>query len=108
MVCTPLFLNAEPQTTGKIFIARVALRMPARISSSVSATPLMNFSNRRSSNSETASTSLSRYSLAFSKNSAGISTMSNSAPSVSSRQITAFIVTRSTTPLNWSSAPTGI
>ena len=53
----------------------VALRMPARISSSVSASPSMNFSNRRSSNSDTASTSLSRYSLAFSSSSAGISTI---------------------------------
>ncbi len=78
MVCTPLFLNAEPQITGKIFSAMVALRMPALISSLVSAWPSMNFSNSVSSNSETASIICSRYSLAFSTRSAGISTTSNS------------------------------
>ncbi len=108
MFWTPLFLKELPQITGKIFCAIVALRMPAISSASVISAPSMYFSNSASSLSATASTSFSRYSLARSTKSAGISTSSYFAPSVSSRQIRAFIVTRSTTPWNLSSAPTGI
>jgi len=100
MVCTPLFLNADPQITGKIFIPMVALRIPALISATVSAAPSTYFSNSLSSNSDTASIICSRYDFACATRSSGTSTISNSAPSVSSRQITAFISTRSTMPLN--------
>ena len=72
MVCTPLFLKAVPQITGKIFSAMVALRMPARISSFETPWPSMNFSNSLSSNSEMTSIIFSRYSLAFSSMSSGI------------------------------------
>ena len=43
--CTPLFLNDEPQITGKIFCAMVALRIPAANSFSVTAVPSTNFVN---------------------------------------------------------------
>ena len=60
-----------------------------------------------SSTSTAASTMLGAYSSAFSFRSAGISSSSNFAPSASSSQTTAFMRTRSTTPLKSSSAPIG-
>src|ERR1035437_3461120 len=72
MVWTPLFLNAVPQITGKICKAMVALRMPARISSLVMASPSMNLCISASSCSLIPSIMCSRYSLAFSFKSSGI------------------------------------
>ena len=86
----PLFLKADPQMTGKSFMAMVALRMPALISATVGASPATYFSIRWSSPaSEAASATLwiisSRWSLASSRRSAGISMTSNLAPSSSFR-----------------------
>ncbi len=39
MACTPLFLNAEPHSAGTISLARVRMRSPCLISSSVSSPP---------------------------------------------------------------------
>ena len=56
---TPLFLKADPQMTGKSFMAMVALRMPALSSATVGASPATYFSMRWSSPaSEAASATL--------------------------------------------------
>ena len=67
-----------------------------------------NFSIKVSSLSATASTNFSFHSFASSTRSAGISTISKSIPLVSSFQMIAFILIKSTTPLKSSSAPIGI
>ncbi len=82
--CTPLFLKADPHRIGVIFIEITPARMARRISSSVKGCPLRYFSIACSSNSATASSILSRYSLARPSRSAGISLTTYLAPSVSS------------------------
>ena len=52
--CTPLFLKADPQSTGVIFIAIVPARIARLISSSDSEWPFKYFSMTCSSNSATA------------------------------------------------------
>ncbi len=97
---TPLFLNAEPSSTGTISPAMVALRMAARSSSSEISSSSRNFIMRSSSAVATVSTSSARYSAAWSARSAGMSTSSQLAPRSSDCQIRAFIFSRSTTPAN--------
>ncbi len=60
-----------------------------------------------SSSSTQASTSLVRYSTAWSFSSAGISVSSKLAPSASPDQTIAFILMRSITPWKFDSAPIG-
>ena len=100
MGCTPLFLNAEPHSTGTNSNARVPVRMAALISSAVSSSPSRYFSIRWSSTCAIVSSSSWRAASAASAYSAGMSTTSNFAPSVSSSSghTTAFIATRSMTP----------
>ena len=62
--CTPLYLNADPHTTGKNSTDNVALRIAALSSSIVISSPPKYFSMKSSSNSATASISFSRYSSA--------------------------------------------
>ena len=71
--CTPLFLKAEPQVTGTIFMASVPARMAARISASEMASPFRYFSISDSSASAAPSSSFSRASAAAAAMSAGIS-----------------------------------
>jgi hypothetical protein len=70
MGCTPLFLNAEPHSTAvtvaSVVEAMIARRMPALISSLVASSPSRYFSITASSTSASVSTSLVRYSAAFS------------------------------------------
>ncbi len=106
-VCTPLFLNALPQSTGTIFDSRVPLRTAALSSGTVTSLPSRYFSSSPSSNSAAASSSLSRPSAAASANSAGIGPALKLAPRLSSSQINACIVTRSMIPRKFSSLPTG-
>ena len=70
------------------------------ISSSVTSSPARYFSIRWSSLVAMVSSSCSRYSSAWSTMSAGMSTSSHLAPSSSSCQMRAFILTRSTRPMN--------
>ena len=88
MGCTPLFLKADPQMTGKSFIAIVALRMAALISATVGTSPATYFSIRWSSPASEAASATrsiisSRWCCASSLSSAGISMTSNFAPSSS-------------------------
>ncbi len=86
----------------------VASRIAARISAGLISSSSMNFSRIPSSYCDTTSSSFWRYSAAWSARSAGMSVMSNLAPSSSSCQTRAFISTRSTTPAKLPSAPIGI
>lgn len=75
MGCTPLFLNAEPVSTGFALPAIVARRMPALISSIESSSPSRYFSMISSSFSASVSRSVERQSSASSCSSAGISSI---------------------------------
>ena len=108
IACTPLFLKALPHSIGTISLAMVRLRMPWRISSSVSGMPARYFSSKSSLASAAASTIFSRHSVAEASRSSGMSMYSNFTPWLASSQMMAFIFTRSTTPWKCSSAPTGI
>ena len=72
---TPLFLNAEPQSTGLALLAMVARRMAALISSTEISSPSRYFSITESSTSARVSISFSRHSAAESARSAGISSI---------------------------------
>jgi hypothetical protein len=90
----------------------VSLRMPALSSSRVSSSPPRYFSMSSSSASATDSTSWFRYSSALSWRSAGISSISYLAPMETSPlespgHTKAFMVSRSTTPVNADSEPIG-
>ena len=82
MGCTPLFLNAVPQTTGTNGAASLRtdsiarLRSAALSSASVIVSPLRYFSSSLSSDSLAFSTSFSWYAFASSSMSAGMSTTS--------------------------------
>ena len=104
---TPLFLNALPQSTGTNVPPIVPFLINDLICSSVGEVPSRYFSIISSSNSTTVSTNFSLYLLASSIISSGISSSANLAPSVSSCQITAFILTRSIKPLKFDSEPKG-
>ena len=108
MVCTPLFLKAEPHNIGVMSMAMVALRMAATISASVMLSgSSKNFSMSVSSCSATDSTSFSRYSATTSTKSSGTGTSVKVMPMSSSFHTMAFPVNKSTTPLKSSSAPIG-
>ncbi len=103
-----MFLNAEPHSIGWISPAIVRVRRPNLISSSVSTLPSRYLSISSSLASAAASTIFSCHVSASSFSSAGISVYSNFVPCDASSHLIAFILTRSTTPVNASSAPTGI
>ncbi len=71
--CIPIFLVAEPQTTGINFLAIEPSLIPLSISSSVSSLPSRYFSSNASSNSAIFSTKFLRYSSASDLNDSGIS-----------------------------------
>jgi len=98
MVCTPLFLKADPHRVTTICEARLRARRPALISSGVNVSPPKYLSMRTSLASAAASTMRSRHFWHSANNSAGISRSSNFVPWVESSQKMAFIFKRSTTP----------
>ena len=104
--CTPLFLNAEPQSTGTPSFASVARRMARRSSSIVGSSSWTNFSMRDSSWSASRSNRSCRAAAAASRYSAGISSSRHSSP-ISPSQTWAFISTMSMTPLKSASVPHG-
>ena len=106
--CTPLFLKAEPQSTGTNMLSIVPRRIMRRSVSASGSLPSRYCSIASSSASTAASIIISRYSAALSARSAGMSTTSHDAPRSSPCQINAFISIRSTTPLSSASAPIGI
>ena len=106
--CTPLFLKDEPQNIGCTSPAIVRARRPLTISASVSSPSSRYLFISSSLASAAVSTSFSCHSLAVSTRSAGMSMYSNLVPWLASSQMMPFILIRSTTPLNWSSAPIGI
>ncbi|CFU78746.1 Uncharacterised protein [Bordetella pertussis] len=108
MRCTPLFLNAVPHSIGWISPAMVRWRSATLMSSSSSEPVSRYLFISSSDDSAAASTSFSRHSLAVPSSSAGMSPYSNLVPWLASSQMIAFILTRSTTPVNESSAPIGI
>src|SRR5919198_762344 len=104
---TPLFLNAEPSSTGVTLMSSVAARSARRSMSGVTdSSSTRNVSISSSSWSATASISWWWYSCACSSSSVGISPVSIFVPR-SSAQVTARISTRSTIPRKCSSWPTG-
>ena len=82
--------------------------MPAFSSSIVGVSPSRNFSSSTSSVSAMISINCKRKASAFFCRLAGIGSTSYWEPIASSCQTTAFISTRSTTPLKFASAPIGI
>ncbi len=96
-----MFLNAEPQSTGKNLNDVQPMRIALTISASViwSALPSMYLVMIASSTSAQASIIFSRYSSHFALMSAGISTQLYFWPFASSSKMAARIVMRSTTPL---------
>ncbi len=105
--CTPLFLNAEPHSTGLIALDSVARRIAATSCSSVGSSPSRYSAIISSSFSATVSSSLSRHSRAASVWSAGMSTTSYLSPLPSVFQIRPFMRTRSMTPRKSASTPQG-
>ena len=86
IACTPLFLNAEPQSIGTISLAIVRRRRPCLISSAESS-PLSRYLFISSSLASAAlSTIFSRHSFAVSTRPAGISRVSYFIPCVESSQ----------------------
>ncbi len=73
---TPLFLKAEPHSTGTNENDSVPLRMARRMSSGESSSSDRYFSMRSSSSVATMSSILARHSSAWASNSAGIGTSS--------------------------------
>ena len=81
IVCTPLFLKAEPHIIGTTLPEIVASLSASNISLSVKEfSSSKYFSSKLSSNSATASNNFERYSLASSNTSLGISTSLNVIP----------------------------
>ena len=78
---TPISLPAHTQNTGNIPLDANPLRIPSRISSSVSASDSKNFSIKVSSCSAAASTNALCISIALSISSAGTSSMVGAPPS---------------------------
>ncbi|KAF5031670.1 hypothetical protein DSECCO2_625360 [anaerobic digester metagenome] len=105
--CTPMLRKADPQNTGTMLRAMVALRTHEMISSSVSSSPPRYFSSRASSSSATASTMARRFSRYRSIMSAGTSSSVNSTPLLDLSNLMALPLIRSTTPSNLSSLPMG-
>ena len=73
IVCTPLFLKADPHRQGTISFAKVLILIPALISSSDSSPSSKYLSISSSFASAADSTIFSRHSLAKSESSSGIS-----------------------------------
>jgi hypothetical protein len=94
-----LFLNALPLRIGTISPETVPERMAERRSATVISSSPTYFSRMFSSKLESTSMSWWRYSSAWACSSVGISTTSHLAPSSSSCQTSASIVTRSMRPL---------
>ena len=100
---TPTDFDAVAHTTGMSLPAEIPARSAFSISGSPSDPSSRYFASRSSSVSAAASTSFSRYSLARSESSAGISPSAGLLPA----SVTAFILTRSTYPLKPDSSPMG-
>ena len=108
MVCTPLFLKAEPHNNGVISMAMVALRMASTISSLLRLSGSSKyFSIKESSCSAAASINFSRHSATVSTRSSGIGISSQVMPLSSSFHTYALLSIKSTTPRKVSSAPMG-
>src|SRR5690606_23959096 len=108
IVCTPLFLNDDPQTIGTIALSKTALRKASKISRSVNESgSSKNFSIKDSSYPATASNNFSRYSATSSNISSGIGTSVKVIPLSASFQTIPRLLIKSTTPLKSSSAPIG-
>ena len=105
--CTPLFLKAEPVSTGTIRPVSVPIRRHRLIVAASGSSPSRKRSSTASSISTTASISAWRLASASACISAGTSWHANSAPRVSASQTTAFIAIRSTTPTWFASVPMG-
>ena len=104
---TPLFLKAEPQSTGTTAAARVAVRRARLRSSAVmGVSSARYFSMMTSSKFETTSMSWWRASSASAAMLAGMSRVSHSSP-MSFAQTRAFSSSRSMTPWNSDSEPMG-
>ena len=106
MGCTPLFLNAEPHSTGTKLKVRAPARMARWMSATESSSSARYFSISSSSSVATTSSSLARHSSAWASSSVGIGTSCHSSPLPSSQTL-ALMVTRSMMPLKWPSAPMG-
>ena len=102
----PLFLNAEPQNTGKSVPEAVAARIAWRTSASVSSAPRRYFSRSSSWCSTAASSSSCRSVSTLARSESGIPTSVIVAPS-SSSQTYAFMATMSITPVKRSASPRG-
>ena len=105
--CTPLFLNAEPHSTGTNLPAMVPRRRQRDSVSASGALPSRNAIMASSSCSTAMSTSFSWYSAALSAYSARMGRTSNAAPSSSPVHTISCIFTRSMTPSKFSSLPMG-
>src|SRR5437899_1090341 len=108
IACTPLFLNAEPQSIGTISLAIVRVRSPSLISSTESSPPSRYLFISVSLASAAFSTIFSRHSLAESRSPAGISRRSNFLPCDASSQQMAFIRLRPPTRSHSLSAQLGL
>ena len=109
-VCTPLFLKAEPVTTGTIFNRKRALaKRGANLVFGEDRPRLRGTSpsDRRRPRRRLRPASRAPPSP-LPRDRPESPSISYSAPFASSFQMSAFIVIRSTTPLNWSSRPIGI
>ena len=103
----PLFLYADPHTTGTALHSQVALRSAAFISSAEGSSPSRYIIIRSSSRSQIFSIISARYSSASSANCSGISPIVMLSP-LSSLYVYASISNRSMIPVKVSSAPMGI
>ena len=101
-----MFASAEVHTSGNSLPALVAVRSPATSSSSVSVPASKNFSISASSASATISISASRAASTAAVMSAGMAASVN-LPLSSVSKTSAFLATRSTTPRNARSSPSG-
>ncbi len=109
MGCTPLFLNADPHSTGTQWLAMVPRRSAWRRSSAVISSSAAYFSNTVSSKSDRTSRSLARHASASATRSSGTSVIVHSSPfsPSASAHTRPFMLMRSTTPRKWPSAPMG-
>ena len=102
-----MFLKAVPHSTGRKAPEMVPFLMQ-RLRVSTETSPLSKYSSIAASSTESAvSSRIWRYSAAWSFRSSGIGSSWYCAPRSSPSQISAFISTRSTTPLKVSSIPIG-
>ena len=104
---TPLFLNADPVSTGTKWPASVPRRMTCLRSASLIGSSPRYFSRTSSSSPQTVSSSLCRHSSASASCAGSMSRSWYTAPFSSPSHTIAFILTRSMTPLKSASLPIG-